>query len=228
METLTQLPSSTQKSANSQDPVDWRRRCQEHLIVLAQMLEKRLPYLLGRYARIEAAAQVVASIQEMDPDAAFSLSIAARFHDLGLLCVPDTLLLKQTRLTPEELSLVRVHSQYSTRLVDKLFPDQQNAVEAILYHHERPDGCGPFGLVDGKIPRAAGLIGLLEALESMSHDRPHRPRMHRDEIVAEISRHTGSQFLADASTVVLAHLDQILPVVSSVDVLGRQETLSAL
>jgi HD-GYP domain-containing protein (c-di-GMP phosphodiesterase class II) len=72
-------------------------------------------------------------------------------------------------------------------------------VPAILHHHERWDGTGyPHGLSAGEIPVEAGIVGLADAFDAMTTDRPYSDARSLEEAVEEIVRNRGSQFAPDA------------------------------
>jgi HD-like signal output (HDOD) protein len=176
-----------------------RRRADQLFTTMLNLLEIRLPYLRGRATRIDDGCRVMAEALRLPPDERYALSLAARFHDLGLLGVPDSILLKPGALTADEKTLVDCHTDMGGRLVHHMFPDFPDAIEAIWWHHERVDGRGPHGLRGDTIPRTAAIVALVEAVESMANDRPQRPAMGEDAIRAEIDRCAGTQF--DAATV---------------------------
>ncbi len=171
-----------------------RRRADQLFSTLLGLLEMRLPYLRGRAARIDDGCRVMADAMQLKPDERYALSLAARFHDIGLLGIADTVLLKPGPLTADEKTLIDCHTDIGGRLVHHLFADFYDAIEAIWWHHERPDGRGPHGLTGDTIPLAASIVALVDAAESMANDRPQRPGMPEDQIRAEIERCVGTQF----------------------------------
>jgi len=184
------------------------------------LLELRLPYMRGRSARIEAACRVMGTGLKLAEDEMYALSLAARFHDLGMLAIPDTLLLKPGKLTREQRAKVAEHADLGGRLVAKAFPDFPDAIEGIWYHHERPDGRGPLGLRGSEIPITAAVVALLAAVESMANDRPHRKPLTRQDIIEEIRAHTDTQFNRNVVDVFLQFSDKVYASVVS-DRIGR-------
>jgi HD-GYP domain-containing protein (c-di-GMP phosphodiesterase class II) len=190
------------------------RALEEHLMLLQAMLEARLPYLRGRCARISRASALLGAVMDLPTHLDFVLSMASRFHDIGLLGVPDFVLLKQSGLTEEERQWVRRHADIGGRLISKLFPELPEFSEAIWYHHERPDGAGQFGLTEKTIPVLPAIIALVEAVEAMANTRPHRVKMTLKEIIEEVKKYAGVQFTRRAVNAFLQCAEEVYAVVA--------------
>lgn len=108
--------------------------------------------------------------------------------------VPDVVLYRNGPLTDDERELLNEHPHLGGFLVAKAYPDFSEAVEAIWYHHERPDGKGLYSLRDSEIPKLAGIVSLIGAVESMANGRPHRAAISLEDIVAEIQSQVDKQF----------------------------------
>jgi len=171
-----------------------RTGCDEHLMMWQALLEVRLPHMSGRAARMDVASRIIGAELGMSADELYALSLAARFHDIGLLGVPDALILKDKPLNPEEQTRINEHADWGGRLVAKAFPDFHEGIEGIWFHHERPDGKGPLGLKDNEIPVTAAIVVLADAVEAMANDRPGHQAMTLEQIVAFVRSGTDTQF----------------------------------
>jgi putative two-component system response regulator len=121
----------------------------------------------------------------------------APLHDLGKIAIPDTVLLKPGRLTPEEYDAIKEHSAEGARIVAK-FSRLRDAVPVIRHHHERWDGRGyPDGLAAAAIPPAAAIVGLADAWDAMTTERPYNRALDLEEAFAEIREGRGTQFAPD-------------------------------
>ncbi len=184
----------------TQSPPIWadtlrRNRCIEHLTMFVEMLEKRIPYLKGKSHRMIQASALLGKAIEFTNKELYSLKLSAAFHDLGLLEIPDKLLLQEHQLNSEQKNdLLSKHIGLNGRLIGKAFPDFPEAAEGIWYHHERPDGTGPYKLKENEIPITAAIIGLLEAVDSMANGRPWRMPLSFPQIQSEINKYAGTQF----------------------------------
>jgi putative two-component system response regulator len=124
------------------------------------------------------------------------LERAAPLHDVGKIGVPDQILLKGGRLTPEEFSLIKTHTTIGAKILggsrNKLL---QFAEEIALLHHEHWDGTGYTpGLAEDAIPLSARIVAIADVYDSLTHERPYKRAWSKDEAVTEIRAGTGSHF----------------------------------
>lgn len=141
--------------------------------------------------RVARLAEVLGSQVRWPSGDIAQLKEAAALHDVGKLGIPDAILLKPGRLTPEEYEQVKQHSRAGADLVyDVLNPTQ---VEWILHHHERPDGRGyPHGLREADLTPGAALLALADAWDVMTVDRPYQAAMTVSEALTECRALLGS------------------------------------
>jgi diguanylate cyclase (GGDEF)-like protein/putative nucleotidyltransferase with HDIG domain len=121
--------------------------------------------------------------------------VAALLHDVGKIGLPDRILRKPGRLTPEEEEAVRQHSLQGSMLISQYLPDDDVVREAVLSHHERWDGKGyPAGLAGRDIPYSGRILAVADSYSAMITDRPYRAGLSIREALAEIERGSGKQF----------------------------------
>ncbi|MBU0640276.1 MAG: HDOD domain-containing protein [Planctomycetes bacterium] len=171
-----------------------RARDLRHLRMLQTFLEKRLTYLCGWSVCGEATAVGIGRVAGLDDESLASLATAASFHDLGLLAIPDALLDSNRELTPEERETVSQHVRYGGQLLHLVYRDQPDIMDAVWFHHERPDGKGPLGLTGDLIPLSAKITSVSDAIVSMHTGRPYRTRRSPDEILKDLADGAGTQF----------------------------------
>ncbi|GAA5513157.1 hypothetical protein Dcar01_01883 [Deinococcus carri] len=121
---------------------------------------------------------------------------AAPLHDVGKIGVPDAVLLKPGRLTPEEFRLVQAHTELGASL---LAGDSSRLVSAAceiaLTHHERWDGRGyPLGLAGEAIPLSGRIVAVADVLDALTSERPYKPAWTRAEALQEIRAQADAQF----------------------------------
>jgi response regulator RpfG family c-di-GMP phosphodiesterase len=122
------------------------------------------------------------------------LGRGALLHDIGKIGVPDAILLKPDRLTPDEWVEMRRHPQIGFNI---LRPIEFLSVpaEIVLTHQERYDGSGyPRGLAGEAIPIGARIFAIADTFDAMTSDRPYRSAGPREEARREIARCAGTQF----------------------------------
>jgi putative two-component system response regulator len=118
---------------------------------------------------------------------------AAPLHDVGKVAVPDSILLKPDRLTPEERTIMQRHAATGARILARgRSPLLRMAEQIAMSHHERWDGAGyPHGLAGEAIPIAARLTSVADIFDALSHDRPYRRAWPRERVLAELERESG-------------------------------------
>jgi diguanylate cyclase (GGDEF)-like protein len=139
----------------------------------------------------------------IDEDRLDDLSTAARLHDIGKIAVPDAILAKPGPLDEEEFRLVKIHAVVGAELLNSWGLPGPAAI--VRQHHERLDGTGyPLGLRGEEISLEARIIHVADAYTAMTRDRPYRRALGQDDALAELTRHVGSQFDADAVAALVA------------------------
>lgn len=123
-----------------------------------------------------------------------SLQLLATLHDIGKVGIPDKILLKEGSLTPEEWKAMKTHSAIGTRIAEAT-RTLSHIGENILCHHEKWDGTGyPRGISGEEISPACRILALVDAFDVMTHDRPYKKAISKEEALLEIRRCSGTQF----------------------------------
>lgn len=122
------------------------------------------------------------------------LRLLAKFHDIGKVGVPDSILFKPGPLTLEETKEMQRHSEIGHRIALSA-PDLAPIADWILKHHEWWNGNGyPLGLNGEEIPLACRILAIIDAYDAMTSDRPYRKAMAKMDAQTEIKRCAGTQF----------------------------------
>ena len=117
------------------------------------------------------------------------LVVGALLHDIGKIGTPEHILRKEGRLEPEERRIIMQHSQVGYNILSGVHRLEKVILEAVLLHHERPDGAGyPRGLKGDQIPPLARILGMADAFDAMTSNRPYRPMLPLDRVRREIER----------------------------------------
>ena len=121
----------------------------------------------------------------------------ALLHDIGKIGVPDAILLKPGRLTPEELTIMRKHPEIGYGMIAHI-PFLTRAAQVVLHHHESYDGNGyPSGLAGDTIPLGARIFAVADTFDAMTSDRPYRAALPVERAMEELHVFTGRQFDPD-------------------------------
>jgi ribonuclease P protein subunit RPR2 len=161
---------------------------------LARTIEAKDPYTGGHTERVAEVALLIAKELGFDEAEQRAIGVGAVIHDIGKVGIPDDILLKPGRLSPEELAIIRRHPEISTYILAELeLPAMVK--EMVRHHHERIDGSGyPDGLAGEDVPLAARVLAVADALDAMTTNRPYRYARPLDEARAEIAAQVGLQF----------------------------------
>ena len=166
----------------------------EAVETLNATVDARDPYTAGHSQRVQQIAVAVAEELGVDGKDREAIALAGLFHDIGKLGVPDAILTKPAKLTDAEYELMKQHPADGAAIVAK-FSRLQDAVPMILHHHERWDGHGyPQRLAEESIPIGARIVGLADAWDAMTTDRPYHRALHVHEAEEELRVNRGTQF----------------------------------
>ncbi|MBV8210409.1 MAG: HD domain-containing protein [Burkholderiaceae bacterium] len=146
--------------------------------------------------RVGALAKELAQKKGMDPEMCTLIDLSARLHDIGKLRVPDSILLKPGRFTPEERAIMEKHCEHGWELIGEgglaqLFVAQEIA----LNHHERWDGNGyPNRRQGNMIPLAARVTALADVFDALTHRRCYKEAWTIPDALREIASLRGKHF----------------------------------
>jgi putative two-component system response regulator len=120
---------------------------------------------------------------------------AAPLHDVGKIAIPDSILLKPGKLTPEEFESMKMHTTLGAKMLSGgRFPLLQLAERIALTHHERWDGTGYIGLREESIPIAGRIVTVADVFDALTSTRPYKEAWSQSEAIDEIQRQSGQQF----------------------------------
>jgi HD-GYP domain-containing protein (c-di-GMP phosphodiesterase class II) len=135
------------------------------------------------------AAKIGLAEKELD-----RLLLLAKFHDIGMISLPEYILNKREGLTEKERKEIERHCEIGYRIA-KSIPGLSSIAELILKHHEWWNGQGyPLKIKGEEIPLECRIFSIVMAYDAMTTGRPHRPPMSHGEAVAEIEKNAGGQF----------------------------------
>ncbi len=130
-------------------------------------------------------------LSQKDLDA---LQAAALLHDIGKLAVPEHIISKPGRLTPEEFEKMKIHPLVGAEILEEVqFP--YPVVPIVRAHHERWDGSGyPFGLAGEEIPIGARILSVVDCLDALASDRQYRRALPLDQAMEIVISESGKSF----------------------------------
>ena len=164
---------------------------------LAEAIDAKDSYTRGHSDRVADYAEALARKLDLEEDMLSAVRCAGYLHDTGKIGIPDAILLKPGKLTEDEFSQIMGHPILSHKIIEPVqFPYEVKPL--VRHHHEHIDGSGyPDGLVGEEIPLGARIIGIADAYEAMTSDRPYRVALSRPAALDELKRCAGTQFDSD-------------------------------
>jgi putative nucleotidyltransferase with HDIG domain len=185
-------------AARSHDLVESSRELEATLLETIETLnaavEARDPYTAGHSQRVRRVSLAIGRELRLPAKQLGTLATAALFHDIGKIGMPDSILTKPEKLDRAETSIMREHVSRGAEIVSRI-SSLNDAVPAILHHHERWDGLGyPDGLSGGDIPVEAAIIAIADAWDAMTTDRPYAVALDASEAMLHIHAGRGKQF----------------------------------
>jgi len=184
--------------ARSRELMDSYRRLEvsslEAIESLNATVDAKDPYTAGHSARVQCIALAVAEELGLAHVQLDAIRFGGLFHDIGKIAVPDSILTKPGKLDADEYETIKRHPADGAEIVSH-FSRLHDAVSIIRHHHERWDGDGyPDRISGDAIPTEACIVGLADAWDAMTTDRPYRKALTVDDAAAEVRRCRGTQF----------------------------------
>jgi putative nucleotidyltransferase with HDIG domain len=178
--------------------VEVREMFTETVRSLAEAVDKRDTFTSGHSHRVQTIAMDIGRVMKVSDEELEALEWGGLLHDIGKIGVPDSVLLKQERLTREERVTMNAHPVLGAEIiapVRKLAPE----LPIIRHHHEWFNGSGyPDRLVADEIPLLARILHVADAFEAMTAARPYRMTpLTSAQALAELRKFGGIQFDPD-------------------------------
>jgi diguanylate cyclase (GGDEF)-like protein/putative nucleotidyltransferase with HDIG domain len=144
--------------------------------------------------RVQIYASELADALELTPEEQQALQAAALLHDIGKLAVPEHIISKPGRLTPEEFDKMKIHPIVGAEILERVrFP--YPVAPIVRAHHEKWDGSGyPSGLKGEAIPIGARILAAVDCLDALASDRQYRRALPLAEAMKVVRSEAGSAF----------------------------------
>lgn len=157
----------------------------------ASIVDAKSPFTAEHSFRVrDYALQIAESFGYGDDDLAL-IRRAALLHDIGKLAVPNSILDKPDKLTPDEYDIVKLHPYHSWQILRQI-PGFERMAEVAGTHHERLDGSGYFrSLWANQLDRDMRLLAVADAFDAMTADRPYKKALPPDEAFTRLAGDAG-------------------------------------
>jgi putative two-component system response regulator len=163
---------------------DELERAESVLFALARSIEGKDPYTEGHCERLADYSVRLGEHIRLPEEQVTALRRAGIVHDIGKVAVPDAILLKPGKLTPEEWKIMREHPVAGERICAPL-KTFRLVLPIIRHHHEKLDGTGyPDGLKGEQIPLTVRVLQIVDVYDALTTERPYRHALSRAEALA--------------------------------------------
>ena len=166
----------------------------ESIETLRFTVEAKDTYTRGHSDRVSEYSVLIGQKLGLSDEDINTLKVGGLFHDIGKIGVPDSILLKNAKLTDEEYSEIKNHPSIGAHILSNatIFKD---ALPIVKHHHERYDGTGYPGKLKGEdIPMLARIAAVADSFDAMTSRRTYRNSLDLDFVKTEIERCKGTQF----------------------------------
>lgn len=162
--------------------------------VVRHTVEAKDPYTRGHSDRVSEYSVLIGQRLGLYDQDIRILRIGGLFHDIGKIGIPDSILLKESKLSDDEYSQIKNHPTIGAHILQNatIF---QDVIPIVKHHHEKFDGTGYPGKLKGEeIPSFARIAAVADTFDAMTSKRSYRNALPLDVVKAEIARCSGTQF----------------------------------
>ncbi len=153
---------------------------------LAAAIDEKDPYTRGHSDRVSRYAVILAKQLGLSKRDILHVTISSLFHDIGKIGIEDKILRKPSTLTEEEYTVMKQHPEKGAQMLSKI-KLMKDIIPGLRFHHERWDGSGyPLGLKGEAIPMAARIVGVADAFDAMTTNRPYQKAMSFDKAIQRL------------------------------------------
>lgn len=178
----------------------------EYMQKILIKMQARSPEIQQHSIRLKAEVQKFIADKPMEANEKKELALLSQFHDIGKINVSKQILEKQKGLNHREKVEVKRHPEIGYRIARSL-PELAGIAHEILTHHERWDGKGyPLHLKGNEIPYKVRVLALFDYYDAITHDRPYRPAVGKEEALQRIKRGSGKRFDPELTKEFLAYM----------------------
>ncbi len=185
----------------------------ESIETLRYTVEAKDTYTRGHSDRVSEIAVLIGKKINLPDNDIRLLQVGGLFHDIGKIGVPDSILLKESKLTEDEYSEIKNHPSIGAHILSTatIFKDM---IPIVKHHHERYDGHGyPSQLRGDDIPYLARITAIADSFDAMTSKRTYRDSLPLETVIAEFEKYKGTQFDPELTDVFLDilknHFDEI-------------------
>jgi putative nucleotidyltransferase with HDIG domain len=192
-------------SLQKQNRLDqWLR---DSFIMQSRVVDKRDGQTFGHSQRVGELCEMIARRMHLSEEECNTIRVGGILHDLGKIAIPDSILLKPGKLTPEEYEIIKTHPVEGAQILAE-HPEQKDVSQIVMHHHERWDGAGyPDHLKGDEIPLGSRIVNACDAFDTITQARVFRPTVKTPaEAIRELRQLAGTWY----DPAVIAELEKIV------------------
>ncbi|MBR4439635.1 MAG: HD domain-containing protein [Clostridia bacterium] len=175
---------------------------------LAAAIDAKDAYTNGHSGRVADYAVEISRRYGYSKKKQNELHMIGLLHDVGKIGIPDSVINKPGKLTPEEYDIIKTHSEIGAQMLSRS-SEMRKLSDGVRWHHERYDGRGyPDGLVGENIYEEARIIAVADAYDAMTSERSYRTALPQDVVRSEIEKGKGAQFDPVFADIMLKMIDE--------------------
>ncbi|MDH3973490.1 MAG: response regulator [Deltaproteobacteria bacterium] len=164
------------------------------IAALANAVEARDQYTANHAVRLSIYSCMIAEKMGISGADMETIKRGAILHDIGKIGIRDSILLKEAPLSNDEFHEMKEHPRIGSKILKRM-NGLEGVVSIVMHHHEFYNGEGyPYGKKGDEIPLGARIVGVADAFEAMTSERPYRSAMSTEAAVEELERMAGIQF----------------------------------
>ena len=208
---MNQIKKINEELQNANDQLE--KAYLESIETLRYTVEAKDSYTRGHSDRVSAYSVLIGKHLNLPEEDLKILKIGGLFHDIGKIGVPDSILLKESKLTDDEYSEIKNHPSIGAHILSNatIFKD---IIPIVKHHHEKYDGHGyPAQLKGEDIPYFARIAAIADSFDAMTSRRTYRNSLPIDTVISEFERCKGTQFNPELDDLFLDilknHFDEI-------------------
>ena len=161
------------------------------LFSIARAIESRDPNTGDHCERLVTLGEAFAEFLNLSRNQIRNLTWGGYLHDIGKVGIPDVVLLKRGKLTPEEWDIMKKHVLIGEKICQPL-RSMRGVIPIIRHHHERWDGSGyPDGLKENEIPYLAQVFQMIDIYDALTSERPYKRAFSEDEALSVMAEETA-------------------------------------
>ena len=181
---------------------------------IVQTIDAKDTYTAHHSRRVGGMAQLLCTYLGEEDEVKELVHVASCIHDIGKIGIPDDILNKPGKLTEEEWHCMRSHTAIGAQILEKV-EELKPLSNVVLYHHERWDGKGYYGLQGEHIPLEARIIAVCDSIDAMTSSRAYRAPLTLGSCKSEIQSNIGKMYDPRIASIAVDYFEKLISVKES-------------